>query len=115
MTCPVCAYTALPYPPNDYNICPCCGTEFGNDDSFMSHEELRRAWIAQGARWFFGQAPMGWNPYLQLIVAGLAGDVPKFSSALTIRSDGHNQASKISNVHAAVQPEEMELQLSACA
>jgi len=27
MTCPICAYKNLSYPPRDYNICPCCSTE----------------------------------------------------------------------------------------
>jgi len=31
--CPVCFFDELPYPPRDYHICPCCGTEFGNDDA----------------------------------------------------------------------------------
>jgi hypothetical protein len=68
-TCPVCFFTKLPYPPNDYHICPCCGTEFGNDDANFSYEQLREMWIAGGANWFFGRAPEGWNPWLQLIRA----------------------------------------------
>lgn len=59
-------------PPEGYYICPSCGTEFGNDDTLYSHEELRAAWEARGARWF-SQAtiqPEGWNPILQLIQAG---------------------------------------------
>lgn len=60
-------YPKLPYPPRDYHICPCCSTEFGNDDARYSVEQLREMWIASGARWFFGRAPEGWNPWLQLI------------------------------------------------
>ena len=71
MTCPVCFYPNLPYPPRDYNICPCCGTEFGNDDALRSHEELRERWILAGANWFFGAEPEHWNPWIQLIRAGL--------------------------------------------
>src|SRR5260221_2486348 len=77
MTCPVCAYARLPYPPSDYNICPCCGTEFGNDDAIVSHDELRRTWIRGGANWFFDEAPMHWNPWTQLIRAGLGEYVQK--------------------------------------
>lgn len=71
MTCPVCAYPDMPYPPSGYNICPCCGTEFGNDDAFVPHDHLRAQWLAHGAGWFYGAPPVGWNPYLQLIKGNL--------------------------------------------
>ncbi len=76
--CPVCFYDQLPYPPDDYHICLCCGTEFGNDDQFKTHEQLRSAWIARGAPWFFRRPPEYWNPWVQLIEANHANDVPKF-------------------------------------
>lgn len=62
----------MPYSPNHYNICPCCGTEFGNDDAHLSHEELCLRWISGGARWFsqYMNPPTGWNPYEQLALAG---------------------------------------------
>jgi hypothetical protein len=69
--CPVCMYPRLPYPPRDYHICPCCGTEFGNDDANFTVGQLREMWIAGGANWFFGKPPAGWNAWLQLIDAGL--------------------------------------------
>lgn len=56
----------MPYPPEDYHICPCCGTEFGNDDIEYSYEELRYDWIIRGAQWFYGQPPAGWNAWAQL-------------------------------------------------
>jgi hypothetical protein len=59
-------YAELPYPPNNYHICPCCGTEFGNDDAFNTHEELRRAWADADGPWFFGDPPPLWNPWKQL-------------------------------------------------
>jgi hypothetical protein len=35
-----------------WNICHGCGTEFGYDDSFLSHAELRERWMAAGSpRW----------------------------------------------------------------
>jgi hypothetical protein len=74
--CPVCMFPSLPYPPSDYHICPCCSTEFGNDDADLSHHQLREMWIASGANWFFGNAPEHWNPWIQLISAGLALYVP---------------------------------------
>jgi hypothetical protein len=67
--CPVCFFTELPYPPDDYNICPCCGTEFENDDAECSYDDLRINWIAGGAHWFFGDPPKSWNPWAQLAVA----------------------------------------------
>jgi len=82
-TCPVCAYAKLPYPPRDYHICPCCSTEFGNDDAEFSHVRLREMWIAGGARWFFGNPPPYWNPWMQLIVAGLSASIPRFGFAVT--------------------------------
>lgn len=69
--CPVCMYNELPYPPADYHVCPCCGTEFGNDDAEFSHVQLREMWIASGGRWFFGNPPPGWNWVGQFFKAGL--------------------------------------------
>jgi hypothetical protein len=75
--CPVCFYEKLPYPPSDYHICPCCGTEFGNDDAEFSHDQLREMWIAGGANWFFGRAPKDWSPSLQLQKHGATVSIPK--------------------------------------
>lgn len=68
--CPVCFFDQLPYPPEDYHICLCCGTEFGNDDEERTLEELRSAWIANGAQWFYDRPPVDWNPWDQLAMAG---------------------------------------------
>ncbi|MGH8013635.1 MAG: hypothetical protein ACREQ4_14155 [Candidatus Binataceae bacterium] len=61
--CPVCGYDSLTKPPVDYNICPCCGTEFGYDDIAHSWDELRTLWLSGGARWFSKHtpAPAEWN------------------------------------------------------
>lgn len=67
--CPVCFFDDLPYPPEDYHICPCCGTEFGNDDVEFSYDELRYHWVLNGAHWFFGNPPMNWNAWRQLAAA----------------------------------------------
>lgn len=85
--CPVCFYSKLPYPPRDYHICPCCGTEFGNDDVEFSYEQLREMWIAGGANWFFGRAPVGWNPWLQLTMANIGNYVPRFNVVLKARAN----------------------------
>ena len=72
--CPVCGFRGLAAPPTDFIICPCCGTEFGYDDNNRSHDELRQAWLRDGARWFseYTGPPRGWNPYGQLLRAGMA-------------------------------------------
>jgi len=70
--CPVCFFDELPYPPEDYHICPCCGTEFGNDDVEFSYAELRYNWVINGAHWFFNQPPENWNAWKQLAVASYA-------------------------------------------
>ena len=51
-TCPVCAYDQMDQPPSGWNICSCCGTEFEYDDASRTHEELRRDWVQNGAKWF---------------------------------------------------------------
>lgn len=90
MTCPVCLYPNLPYPPRDYHICPCCGTEFGNDDAEYSHDQLREMWIAGGARWFFARAPEEWNPWVQLMIAGILEWNPKIQVNYTkVDSSGY--------------------------
>lgn len=65
-TCPVCCYAGMTDPPEDYNICECCGTEFGNDDEIKSHHQLRVAWVTAGSPWFYGIPPMNWDPHIQL-------------------------------------------------
>lgn len=77
-TCPVCGYAALPEPPDNFSICPSCGTEFGYDDTSASHATLRRAWIKQGFTWFSRSRPTppNWNAWKQLIDAGYLYDLP---------------------------------------
>jgi hypothetical protein len=52
-----------------YDVCPCCGFEFGNDDEpgtgaeTASFESYRADWIAGGCRWFDERArPANWTP-----------------------------------------------------
>jgi rubredoxin len=101
--CPVCGFPELDAPPYanigaapyearggppyeaelgeaSYDVCPCCGFEFGNDDNpgtvrqGASFEEYRREWIADGCRWFMsgGVPPDGWSPRRQLDEARIA-------------------------------------------
>lgn len=79
-TCPVCGYDALEFPPRDYSICACCGTEFGYDDRVLSHSQLRQRWVQQGFHWFDTEElkPVNWNPISQLIKAGHKADLVDF-------------------------------------
>lgn len=77
--CPVCGYPELDEPPFDehgcpsFNICPCCGTEFGYDDAIITHKQLRQKWLAKGAKWYSTvlTAPTDWTVTAQLAVANL--------------------------------------------
>lgn len=68
-TCPVCGYgDDLDFRPRDYQICGCCGTEFGYDDRTLSHDQLRAEWIQRGCPWFdqLEPRPVRWSAYDQL-------------------------------------------------
>jgi hypothetical protein len=78
-TCTVCGFDKLKHPPMDHAICPCCGTQFGLDDEgYLGkadiHRDLRKRWIAKGARWYSRviPPPPQWNPWLQLYAAYLS-------------------------------------------
>ena len=73
--CPVCGFPGLTEPPynadggGSYEICPCCGFEFGFDDQSegVTHEDFRATWVAAGAEWFdHEQKPAGWDLEAQL-------------------------------------------------
>src|SRR5689334_8332051 len=71
------------YPPEDYNICPCCGTEFGFDDAYTSIGELRGQWIREGMKWWspVEHAPTGWDPLVQLM-RGVYGNATSQNSQM---------------------------------
>ena len=75
--CPICAFLEMPYPARPYNICPCCGTEFGVDDHVQTETQIREAWIAQGMPWFddITSPPRNWSPSLQLISGGYGSEL----------------------------------------
>ncbi len=59
--CPVCGWQglieALDEPMSTYEICSCCGTEFGYDLSYFSEvKEIRRRWLVSGAPWFYNSS-----------------------------------------------------------
>ncbi|MGF6226181.1 hypothetical protein QFZ27_000136 [Inquilinus ginsengisoli] len=75
--CPVCGFPGLEGAPYDkhgcasFDICPCCGIEFGYDDATTSHLELRMRWIAGGKRWWSDRGPpRGWDADRQLAQIG---------------------------------------------
>lgn len=75
-TCLVCGYSGdQEFEARDYQICGCCGTEFGYDDRSLTHEQLRDEWISKGFPWFDPEQaiPIDWDPVNQL---GSAGFVP---------------------------------------
>lgn len=80
--CPVCGYPP-PKPLRDYDICPCCGTQFAYQDSvdtkivgtcfrdrakMIIHKRLRESWIANGCPWFsrYTNPPKDWDTEKQL-------------------------------------------------
>lgn len=71
-TCTVYYYDKMHYAPENYNICVCCGTEFGNDDCRKNQtpkeaqNHLRDVWIAESYPWFYGTPPEGWSGYEQI-------------------------------------------------
>jgi len=81
--CPVCGWPALAEPPRSpsgggsYEICPCCGFQFGvsDDDAGISPAEWRRRWIAGGMKWasLSRTAPARWSATRQLRRAKLPG------------------------------------------
>jgi hypothetical protein len=74
--CPVCGFI-LDFPPEDFNICPSCGVEFGAETSIYSIVELRKNWLDRGAPWSsrVQPRPIGWDPAWQLV--NLYVTVPK--------------------------------------
>lgn len=84
--CPVCANADMPHSPRDYAICPCCGVEFGLDDVFESHSQLRDAWLKGGAHWSIAMGPwrppVNWNGWDQLDRAGFPYTVERPSSPI---------------------------------
>ncbi|MGM5631613.1 hypothetical protein O2K51_11990 [Apibacter raozihei] len=46
-----------------YEICPCCGVEFGNEDyTVESINEYRDKWMNEGFEWFNSkEKPKSWN------------------------------------------------------
>jgi hypothetical protein len=89
-------FPSLPYPASNYHICPCCSTEFGNDDGYFTHQQLREMWVENGANWFFGEPPAHWNPWMQLIDAGFGEYIPNSFRHLRVQADSTDASARIS-------------------
>jgi len=91
-TCPVCGYNQLRYPPEDFTICPSCGTEFGYHDSRRTHWELRVQWVNEGALWHSRvinpPSPL-WNGLKQLIDSRLPFPYP-YGAGFSAQSAGRS-------------------------
>ncbi len=80
--CPACGYPELRYGPyiigtsESYEICPCCGFEFGvtDMDEGYSYEQWRQKWIDEGMKWWSKSRHPStqWNPVEQLRNIGVA-------------------------------------------
>lgn len=46
-----------------YDICPCCGVEFGYGDTTIDNcKAIRKDWIAKGMKWSFPEEkPSNWS------------------------------------------------------
>lgn len=75
-SCPACGFD-LGFEPwtkgeASFEICPCCGIQFGCDDAEPSkraqlHAEWRQRWIAEGMLWWSGRGePADWNALEQV-------------------------------------------------
>jgi hypothetical protein len=83
----------MPYAADEGNICPCCGTEFGFDNSAgVTFRQLRDKWVGAGTPWFspLDARPPLWNGVVQLILADLEfSHVPVPVLVQTATVDGH--------------------------
>ncbi len=76
--CNICGYPDLDEPPYDetgapsFEICPCCGGEFGYHDATPeAKENYRKDWVQNGARWFTPDLkPAIWSLRDQLLNIG---------------------------------------------
>ncbi len=68
LSAPYCVHFGMP----SYEVCPCCGFEFGNDDepgtsSPTTFEQFLAEWISEGMPWFApSKRPQLWSLKEQL-------------------------------------------------
>jgi hypothetical protein len=94
-TCPVCGFL-MDDEPAYSNICPCCGVEFGYEDSGVAYADLRDQWVEAGMPWWstIDSPPERWNRLWQLALAfgrnyqfGQSPVLEKYSGTLMETSD----------------------------
>ncbi len=92
--CPVCGYNKMARPPEDFYICPCCGTEFENDDFETTYAELRYRWEDRGMQWFSRNTPqpLYWNPEIQLENLSRFENAPKHTTVQTLQEGDASKA-----------------------
>ena len=72
--CRVCGFYEEEYPWGEdgksptYQICPCCGIQFGKEDITLEEiKKYRNDWVAKGCKWFVkGEKPEKWNVEIQM-------------------------------------------------
>jgi hypothetical protein len=72
--CRVCGYSSDTYPWGEdgvspsYDICPCCGVQFGKEDRTLDAiKAYRTEWISKGGKWFSkNEEPLEWDMDAQL-------------------------------------------------
>jgi hypothetical protein len=72
--CRICGYSSITYPwgtdgaSPSFEICPCCGVQFGKEDRTLEAIKAYRAeWIRKGGRWFSkNEKPVEWDMDAQL-------------------------------------------------
>lgn len=74
--CPVCGWPELHEAPRStsgaasFELCPCCGFEFGydDDDQGLTYEQARTRWMGGGMKWWSTTRPPpeGWDAAQQL-------------------------------------------------
>lgn len=79
-TCEVCGFNGLDEAPwgadgktPSFDICPCCGVEFGYEDATDTGKaNFRTKWIATGGKWFDeSKKPNRWDIKEQLAKIGV--------------------------------------------
>ena len=76
--CPICGFESLVEDPGTlpnlvatFEICGCCGWEFGYDNP-TNAVFYRQSWMDNGCVWFIRQnKPVGWTPEEQLAGVGI--------------------------------------------
>ena len=67
--CRVCGFHMMDAPWGEdgqsptYEICPCCGVEFGNEDYTLESTKLyRKQWLSKNVKWFeHKEKPLDWD------------------------------------------------------